>query len=80
MKVNPKYTKAQIKRVMTDEVKQISSNVYLVNNKNTVIDNKKNFRCNCKWAQDNKLHIKYCHCCLAVLHLIDKKEFWREIE
>ena len=73
------YEPYSIKRAMKDEVMQISDNIYLVNNKNTVIDNGKMLRCNCKHANDNKLHIKYCHCCLAVLHFIDKNKFWEEI-
>ena len=79
-KVNKVYSTYQINRSIKDEVKQIASHTYLVNDKNTVINNKKNFRCNCQWFNDNKSHLKYCHCVLAVLKFIDPDLFWKEID
>ena len=65
---------------MQDKVERLGSHTYLVNGKNTVIDNKKNFRCDCQWFDDNKGHLKYCHCVLAVLKFIDPGMFWKEID
>lgn len=73
------YSPYQVKRAMKKKVVQISDRTYLVNDEHIVIDNQKNLRCNCKWASDNKLHVKYCSCCLAVLHTIDREMFWAEI-
>lgn len=78
-KESQKYSHYQIKRAMSKKVVQVSDNTYLVNDKNIVINNKKNFRCDCKWVCDNKNHIKYCSCILSVLHCIDKESFWSEI-
>ena len=80
VKVNKVYSTYQINRALKDKVVQVGSRSYLVNDKNTVINNLKNFRCNCKWADDNKLHIKYCHCVLAVMKCIDHDLFWKEID
>jgi hypothetical protein len=79
MKNNHKYSEYQIKKSMKNKIIQVSDNTYLVNNKYFVIDNKKNFRCNCKWFCDNKSQIRYCNHALSVLHLLDKEKFWEEI-
>ena len=74
-----KYSHYQIKRAMKDKVVHIGGSRYLVNEKHIVIDNQKNFRCDCQWFDDNKSHLRYCHCVLAVLHFLDKEAFWNDV-
>lgn len=78
-KVSKVYSPYQIKRALADKVVQIASKTFKVNDKNTVCYNGRYYRCSCKWADDNKLHLKYCHCVLATLRFIDPDLFWTEV-